>query len=125
MISLFWTSSRRSTHYLNELPKSKLFSYGIGEKTIKWINSFLCYRKQQVVVNGETLEWAPVLSKVPQWTVLGPLLFSLYIIIISTDIDSEFTLFADGSMTGMLEKYDVSLSRKEGERVDLYSCTNR
>ena len=36
----------------HELLKSKLFSYGIGGKTIKWIDAFLCYRQQRVVVNG-------------------------------------------------------------------------
>ena len=47
------------------------------------------------VVNGAKSDWAPVLSGVPQGTVLGPLLFSLYINDISTDIDSEIRLFAD------------------------------
>ena len=79
----------------HELLKSKLFCYGIGGKTLKWIDSFLCYRKQRAVVNGETSGWAPVLSGVPQGTVLGPLLFSLYINDIATDIDSEIRLFAD------------------------------
>ena len=36
----------------HELLKSKLFSYEIGGKTLKWINAFLCYRQQRVVVNG-------------------------------------------------------------------------
>ena len=36
----------------HELLKSKLFSYGIGSKTLKWIDSFLCFRQQRVVVNG-------------------------------------------------------------------------
>ena len=79
----------------HELLKSKLFSCGIGWKTLKWINSFLCYRQQRVVVNGAKSGWAPVLSVVPQGTFLGPLLFSLYINAISTDIDSVIRLFAD------------------------------
>ena len=78
----------------HELLKSKLFSYGIGGKTLKWIDSFLCFRHQRVVVNGLKSDWAPVLSGVPQGTVLGPLLFSLYINDIS-DIESEIRLFAD------------------------------
>ena len=36
----------------HELLKSKLFSYGIDGKTLKWIDSFLCFRQQRVVVNG-------------------------------------------------------------------------
>ena len=36
----------------HELLKSKLFGCGIGRKTLKWIDSFLCYRQQRVVVNG-------------------------------------------------------------------------
>ena len=36
----------------HELLNKKLFSYGIGGKTWKWIDSFLCFRQQCVVVNG-------------------------------------------------------------------------
>ena len=70
---------------------SKLFGCVIGGKTLKRIDSFLCYRQQRVVVNGAKLDWALVLSGVPQGTILGPLLFSLYI----NDIDSEIRLFVD------------------------------
>ena len=47
------------------------------------------------MVNGIKSDWAPVVSGVPQVTVLGPLLFSLYINDISADIESEIRLFAD------------------------------
>ena len=79
---------------LHELLKSKLVSYGIGGKTLKWIDSFLCFRKHRVVVNGVKSDWALVLSGVPQGTVLGSL-FSLYINDISSDIESEIRLYAD------------------------------
>ena len=79
----------------HELLKSKLFSYGIVGKTLKWINAFLCYRQQRVVVNGVKSDWAPIVSSVPQGTVLGPLLFSLHINDITADIESEIRLLAD------------------------------
>ena len=79
----------------HELLKSKLFIYGIGGNTLKRIASFLCFRQQRVVVNGVKSDRAPVLSGVLQVTVVGPLLFSLYIIDMSSDIESEIRLFAD------------------------------
>ena len=62
---------------------------------MKWINAFLCYRQQRVVVNGVKSDWVPIVSGVPQGTVLGPLLFSLHINGITADIESEIMLFAD------------------------------
>ena len=53
------------------------------------------FRQQRVVVNAVKSDWAPVLSGVPQGIVLGPLLFSLYINDIESDIESEIRLFAD------------------------------
>ena len=47
------------------------------------------------MVNGIKSDWAPVVSGVPQGTVLGPSLFSTYINDISADIESEIRLFAD------------------------------
>ena len=47
------------------------------------------------MVNGIKSDWAPVLSGVSQGTVLGPLLFSLYINDTTKSIDSELRLFAD------------------------------
>ena len=41
----------------HELLKSKLFSYGIGGKTLKWIDSFLRFRQQRPVVNGVKSDW--------------------------------------------------------------------
>ena len=74
----------------HELLRSKLFSYGIVGKTIKWIDALLCFRQQRVV-NGVKSDWTSIVSGVPQCTVLGP----LHIIDIMSDSESEIRLFDD------------------------------
>ena len=53
--------------------------HGVRDHTNNWIRSFLENRKQEVVLDGSLSDWADVLSRVPQGTVLGPLLFLAYI----------------------------------------------
>ena len=57
----------------------KLKKYGFGNKLVDWIQSFLSDREQVVVLSGVHSDIAKVLSGVPQGTVLGPLLFILFI----------------------------------------------
>ena len=73
----------------------KLRYYGVTDSALAWIGSFLSGRSQQVVVDGAMSSQCPVLSGVPQGTVLGPLLFLLFINDIADDINSTIRLFAD------------------------------
>ena len=57
---------------------NKLAFYGIRGALLKWIESFLTDRKQQVVINDKFSDSIPVLSEVSQGSVLGPLLFMLH-----------------------------------------------
>ena len=75
----------------------KLKSYGITHHTLNWINAFLTNRTHQVLVNGSHSETQIVTSGVPQGTVLGPLLFLLYINDIENNLTSKIRLFADDS----------------------------
>ena len=57
----------------------KFGHYGIRGTTQRWVRAFLTDRSQQVLVEGVTSDSIPVVSEVPQGTVLGPLLFLLFI----------------------------------------------
>ena len=57
----------------------KLHHYGISDKTNDWISTLLRGRRQRVSINGTGSTWSPVLSGVPQGTVVGPILFLIYV----------------------------------------------
>ena len=77
----------------------KLKYYGIPENTLLWIQAFLSDRTQTVVVNGISSNTVPVTSGVPQGTILGPILFLIYINDFPEYLShSKLRLFADDSI---------------------------
>ena len=100
----------------------KLQLYGIHPKIVKWIESFLLDRKQAVVVDGKLSILALILSGVPQGTVLGPILFLIFI----NDIDqcivhSIIRCFADDAIRC---ENDVSLLQSDLYNVMRWSERN-
>lgn len=77
----------------------KLKFYGINDQITNWISSFLCFRTQYVTVCGSKSNQVPVTSGVPQGTVLGPILFLIYINDLPDYLKySTLRLFADDSI---------------------------
>lgn len=79
----------------HDLLIAKLHGYKIDKKVVYWIREYLSLRKQYVVLNGCQSEFADVTSGVPQGSVLGPLLFMLYLNDIVGVVSSPMRLFAD------------------------------
>ena len=73
----------------------KLDYYGIRGSTHEWISSWLSGRTQKVVLDGQTSDPVPVLSGVPQGSVLGPILFLILINDMPDNIRSSVCLFVD------------------------------
>ena len=73
----------------------KLYKNGIDGCLLDWIRHYLTGRKQRVLIRGTCSEWSPVTSGTPQGTVLGPILFLLYINDITDCITSKVKIYAD------------------------------
>jgi hypothetical protein len=73
----------------------KLKAHGIGGKILQWINSWLNGRMQKVVLNGNESSEASVLSGVPQGSVLGPILFIIFVNDMDLPLNAKILKFAD------------------------------
>ena len=72
-----------------------MLQYGIRGPALKWVKGFLDNRHQSVIVNGSSSEAIPVSSAVPPGSVLGPLLFLIYMNDLPMNVKSKVRLFAD------------------------------
>ena len=107
----------------------KLHNFGIQNSLLKWMESFLLGRQQTVIVDGASSSPKPVLSGVPQGTVLGPLLFLIYINDISNSLSpgTIIRLFADDSLLYRVikSKKDAILLQKDLDILQAWEVTNK
>ena len=86
----------------------KLKAHGMGNNIINWVEQWLTDRRLRVVVDTEVSSWKSVFSGVPQSSVLGPILFLVYINDLEEEVTGRILKFAD----------DTKLFRKTKEIGD-------
>src|SRR5437867_6536544 len=92
----------------------KIRNYGIRGMVGGWIERWLEHRQQRVVINGNCSEWREVKSGVPQGSILGPLLFTLYINDIGKCLTNSILNFADDTkLWGKVNSKEDVVSMKE------------
>ena len=80
----------------HDLMIAKLDAYNLDLNTIRYVADYLSSRKQKVKINGKYSEWSDLLTGVPQGSILGPLLFNIYICDIFMTIENQdFASYAD------------------------------
>ena len=110
-----------------EVLLAKLKKYGIGGKMYDWIRAWIKGRHQCVVVDGVASMWAEVLSGVAQGSVLGPLLFLIYIMDLDMVLDGTLGLtFADDTKLGrgISETSDHDILQEDILRVSQWATVN-
>ena len=89
----------------------KMKKNGINGNILKMLENYLSNRKQRVVLNGFDSPWEDILSGVPQGSVLGPLMFLIYINDLTDTISANIKLFADDSSL-FIKVADIDLAQE-------------
>lgn len=102
----------------HEILQRKLELYGFDNNSLKWFQSYLFERRQYVVINNEVSTTTFITDGIPQGSILGPLLFVIFINDLPLHIDSRLDIFADD--TTILES---SMFTRVGELEEKLSAS--
>ena len=98
----------------------KLKAYGIEGELLSLLENYLQNREQRVALNGQTSEWRKINSEIPQGSLLGPLLFLIYINDLPDGLTSICKIFADDTplVSKVLNINESANDLALGEEID-------
>ena len=109
----------------HELLIAKLEAYGLSYSSLKFIDSYLRNRFQRVRVNSSYSKWSEILSGVPQGSILGPLIFNIYLCDLFFCLSEDIANYADDNSPYATEKdIDTVIKTLEGETKALLNWLN-
>ena len=100
----------------------RLEEFGFRGQLMSWFRSYLSGRKQRVVLEGQQSDWLTVSSGVPQGSILGPLLFTLFINGLPNQIESptKIGLYADDSKMFRVIKHEADVEQFQSDLSNVH-----